>query len=130
MLAPKEEVEARILEFINSYSAEHHQAPGYREIAQAVGFKSTSSVHRFVKSLEEKGLLESKGRRGIVQPDEGRPSGIPLVGMIACGTPIYAEENVETYLSIDRLLLGKGEFFALRAKGDSMTGPASRTATS
>ncbi len=136
MLGTKEEIEDKILSFVKSYVAERHMTPRYKEIAKAVGFKSVGSVFRYVKDLEDKGLLESNGMRGTNvpagsmesgyggmlehEPEEDFSSRIPLVGTIACGGPIYAEENIEDYLKIDPAMFGHGEYFALRAKGDSM----------
>ncbi|MCD8307068.1 MAG: transcriptional repressor LexA [Clostridia bacterium] len=122
MLGTREEIESRIMEFVKSYVSKHHMTPRYTEIAKALGFKSVSSVFTYVKDLESKGLLVVNGMRGanLANCDELQPAAIPLVSAKAGGTQIGAEENVETYLYMDRMLLGEGDFFALRAKGDSM----------
>ena len=96
-------------------------APSVREICQAVGLKSPSTVHFHLKRLQEQGLIEKgdfKGRAIVLtQPKE--KDRIPVVGRVAAGTPILAQECVEDYLTFD---CGgrEDEFFALRVRGESM----------
>lgn len=115
------ETEARIYEYINSYISQNGVYPTFREIASGVGFSSVSSVFPYIKRMEESGKLDVNGHKGVsTKLQRGAIDRVPLVGSIACGTPIFAEENVEEYIPILRGELGAGEFFALRAKGDSM----------
>jgi repressor LexA len=107
--------------------------PSMREIGEAVGLQSTSSVrHQFV-TLESKGFLHrdaNRPRAYIVRGAEGaarahngaepEPAYVPLVGRIAAGGPILAEERVEELIPIPKQMVGEGEFFALRVVGDSM----------
>ncbi|HYJ60088.1 MAG TPA: transcriptional repressor LexA [Actinomycetota bacterium] len=116
----------RILDFI----AETVQARGYpptvREIGDAVGLTSSSSVHAQLANLERKGLLRrdpTKPRAVTLAPEGGRTdaTAVPLMGRIAAGAPVLAAEHVEEYVSIPAdYARGPGEHFALRVAGDSM----------
>ena len=95
--------------------------PSVREIGQAVGLRSPSTVHFHLKHLEEAGVI-SKGAgkgRAITLIHPPLKDQIPIVGSVAAGTPILAEECIEAYLTFDT---GgrKGEYFALRVRGESM----------
>lgn len=104
-----------ILTFLRSFAAENGYAPSVREIGQAVGLRSTASVQYHLNELSRAGLIETDGgkNRAIRLPDR---HGIPIVGTVAAGVPILAEENIDGYLSLDE---GDG-CFALRIQGDSM----------
>jgi repressor LexA len=123
----------QILDFLKSYLDEHGYPPTVREIGEAVGLASPSTVHAHLANLERAGLLkrdptkpralELANRRERKEPaaraqDVHR---LPLVGEIAAGGPLLAEQNVEDYLAVpDTLARGDGEEFVLRVKGDSM----------
>jgi repressor LexA len=107
--------------------------PSMREIGEAVGLQSTSSVRHQLVTLESKGFLHrdaNRPRAYIVRGAEGSPRNgngsepepayVPLVGRIAAGGPILAEERVEEMIPIPKQMVGEGEFFALRVVGDSM----------
>jgi repressor LexA len=122
----------RILVAIQDWAVRHGYAPSTRQIGDAVGLRSSSSVSKHLASLEEKGFL----RRGatLSRPIDvraflsGSPPGesdvdsvaVPVVGDIAAGTPILAEEYVDDLLRLPRGLIGRGTVFALRVRGDSM----------
>ena len=96
-------------------------APSVREICEAVGLKSPSTVHFHLKRLQERGLIEKgdcKGR-AIVLTGEQERCRIPVVGTVAAGAPILAQECIEDYLTFD---CGgrEDEYFALRVRGESM----------
>jgi repressor LexA len=125
----------RILAAIRDWVLRYGYSPSTREIGDAVGLRSTSSVSKHVASLEEKGFL----RRGtaICRPidvrmflQEPEPRGttdsvpVPVVGDIAAGVPIVAEEHVDDVLTLPRELAGRGNVFALRVRGDSMVDAA------
>jgi repressor LexA len=127
----------RILVAIRDWVVRHGYAPSTREIGDAVGLRSASSVSRHVASLEEKGFL----RRGasVCRPIDVRlflsdaaPSrgasddsvAVPVVGDIAAGAPIVAEQHVDDVLTLPRELAGRGTAFALRVRGDSMVDAA------
>ena len=116
----KSDMQARIYETIVRMIQEQGYAPSVREIGEAVGLKSPSTVHFHLKKLEEAGLIEKgacKGRAIVVSgAQEDR---IPILGNVAAGAPILAQECVEDYITFDTQ--GRaGEFFALRVRGHSM----------
>ena len=126
-LTPKQR---QIYEFIQAFSAEHGYPPSVREIGAAVGLKSPSTVHFHLKGLEEAGILvkaEGKTRaitlagaaRPVAEEEYGERDRVPVVGNVAAGSPILAEECVEDYLTFDTEGL-EGEHFALRVRGESM----------
>ncbi len=123
-LSPKQ---ARIYEFILSFTRENGYPPSVREIADAVGLKSPSTVHFHLKSLEEAGVItRGAGKTRAItavhpmEPAPAKPEGkIPVLGSVAAGAPILAEELIEDYIPFD----ARGEdCFALRIRGESMTG--------
>ena len=120
-----------VYEFICIYIEENFIPPTVREIGAAVGLKSTSTVHMHLQNLAAKGLiiLTPSKQRSITLPKSAAPvsamSGmsIPLVGSVAAGQPILAEENIQDYLSVpESFLRGRrpGEVFALNVQGESM----------
>jgi len=117
----------RILEYIAGTVRDRGYPPTVREIGEAVGLTSSSSVHSQLANLERKGLLHKDPTkpRAIGLADEStRPEGvvIPLLGRIAAGAPVLATENVEEYLTVPVGFAKGGEHFALRVAGKSMTG--------
>jgi repressor LexA len=118
----------RILEFIRQTVRERGYPPTVREIGEAVGLTSSSSVHAQLANLEKRGLLRrdpTKPRAMELQGRGGtRPAGvrIPLLGRVAAGTPVLAEENVEDWLTVPDGYAGQDDHFALRVSGESMTG--------
>ncbi|NLF35176.1 MAG: transcriptional repressor LexA [Clostridiales bacterium] len=114
----------QIYDFILSFSAEHGYSPSVREIGGAVGLKSPSTVHFHLKGLRAAGLIhQTEGKTRSVTIAGGgrgpRRDQVPLVGHVAAGAPILAEECVEEYLTFDTGGL-QGEHFALRVRGESM----------
>ena len=125
----------RILVAIRDWVVRHGYSPSTREIGEAVGLRSSSSVSKHLASLEEKGFL----RRGAAMsrpidvrvflrdPSVREPADsvtVPVVGHIAAGSPIAAEEHVDDVLTLSRELTGRGTVFALRVRGDSMVDAA------
>ena len=119
-----------IFDFIRKYSARYGYPPTVRDIGKAVGLASSSTVHAHLANLEKIGLLRrdpSKPRaielldravesvRGIV-----RGEGLPLVGSVAAGQPMLAEENVEEYVAVPEIAGGEDGEYLLRIRGDSM----------
>ncbi|MDP9490651.1 MAG: transcriptional repressor LexA [Actinomycetota bacterium] len=119
-----------ILEFLHEYVEQHGYPPTVREIGEAVGLRSPSTVHAHLAHLERAGLLrrdptkpraiELTDRRRADQPQEPEVRRLPLVGQIAAGGPLLAEQNVEDYLAVPESISAGGEEFLLRVKGDSM----------
>ncbi len=117
----------RILDVIASTVRDRGYPPTVREIGEAVGLTSSSSVHAQLANLEKKGLLHkdpTKPRAMTLSTEESRATGtvVPLLGRIAAGTPIMASEQIEEYVSVPTDFARSGEHFALRVAGDSMIG--------
>jgi len=115
-----------ILGYLQSHIKKHGYPPSVREIGQALGLSSSSTVHTHLTQLEEKGWIRrdpSKPRAiEILVDDVPDPEVItlPIVGKVAAGVPITAVENIDGYVSLSADLLGKGNHFLLRVSGDSM----------
>jgi len=117
----KTQMTDRIYEYLQTVIPQQGYAPSVREICEAVGLKSPSTVHFHLKRLQERGLIEKgdfKGR-AIVLTDRQEKNQVPVLGTVAAGTPILAQECIEDYLTFD---CGgqENEFFALRVRGESM----------
>ena len=139
-----------ILGYIAQHILNERFPPTIREIGQAMGIRSTNGVNDHLKALERKGYLARGGMKSralvpteeawalldLPSPDEALPGAearaanddllsIPLLGKVAAGAPILAEENLDSTVRVDPSLLGRagrGEVFALRVSGDSMIG--------
>jgi len=124
------ERQRQILDFLTKYTDAHGYPPTVREIGEAVGLASPSTVHAHLANLERAGLLKRDPtkpraielRREPKAPAVGEPDvhKLPLVGEVAAGGPLLAEENIEDYLAVPEPLSRGGEEFLLRVKGDSM----------
>lgn len=121
------ERQQEVLEIVRRHVAKTGQSPTVREIAHALGVRSTCTVHKHLEALEKKGCINKSkyGYRSIELPGEFSPSRIksipvPVVGRIAAGQPLLAGDNVETYLPIPADLAHAGDLFALKVRGDSM----------
>lgn len=129
-LTPKQ---TKIYEFIRACQMKNGYPPTQAEICNHFGFGSLNAVRNHLALIEKKGYLQlSSGKaRGIqlaLMPSKAGQyeTGIPLLGNIAAGVPIWSEQNIENYLPIPPALFGNGEIFALRVIGDSMTGAGIR----
>lgn len=122
------ERQQQILDYIRQRIKDNGYPPSVREIGEAVGLRSSSTVHSYLVQLEELGLIRkdpTKPRALIPintdEPDDlSEALSLPLVGQVAAGSPILAEQNIETYLSVPSELVGSGTHFLLQVKGDSM----------
>jgi repressor LexA len=119
----------RVLDAIREWVDRHGYPPSIRQIAAATGLASPSSVAHHLAALERLGLLRRDGRasramaiRQPSTPDRTARSGVrvPLLGTIAAGTPILAEQHIEDELILPATIVGRGPLFALRVQGDSM----------
>jgi len=127
---PRGDMQGKILAYIQQVIELRGYAPSVREIGEAVGLKSTSTVHGHLTRLEKKGLLHRDAMKpramGLsgekrLDPDiTASVSNIPLVGRVAAGSPILAEENTEAVFPMPFEFVGDGELFMLRVRGDSM----------
>jgi repressor LexA len=123
-----------IFDFIRKYSARYGYPPTVRDIGKAVGLASSSTVHAHLANLEKIGLLrrDPAKPRAIELLDRAvgsavdsmrsivRPEGLPLVGSVAAGQPVLAEENVEEYVAVPEAAGGEEGRYLLRIRGDSM----------
>jgi repressor LexA len=136
----------KVLEVIRDWVERFGYPPSVREIGDAVGLTSTSSVHHQLRTLERKGFLrrdpnrtravdvrgpenDADGERGEVSAEAVRaerpaPAFVPLIGDIAAGGPILAEQAVESVFPLPREIVGEGTLFLLNVKGDSMVDAA------
>ena len=111
-----------IVEFINAYYSKNFEIPSVREIAAGTGI-SVSTVHRCLSAMKENGELEYSGRRSVStrrMEMEHNPYAMQVLGYVACGEGQEATEEIIEYIRMPESLIGKGEFFALIAKGESM----------
>ncbi len=116
ILSPKRRA---ILEYIESFAQENGYAPSVREIGDAVGLRSPSTVHAHLRILEENGYLQkSKGKtRTLSLPGQPGYRNVPVIGTVRAGQPILAVEDAVGYVPFE----GSGEgLFALNVRGDSM----------
>jgi repressor LexA len=118
-----------IFDFVRTYGEEHGYPPTVRDIGKAIGLTSSSTVHAHLANLEKLGVLRrdpTKPRAIEVLVDKAKaavaPSGLPLVGQVAAGQPVLAEENIEEYVPVPGIAGGDEGQFVLRVKGDSMVG--------
>jgi len=124
------ERQRQILDFLTKYVDAHGYPPTVREIGEAVGLASPSTVHAHLANLERAGFLKrdpTKPRAIELRREPKAPAvaesdvhKLPLVGTVAAGGPLLAEDNVEDYLAVPEPLSRGGEEFLLRVKGDSM----------
>lgn len=117
----------QIFDFIGRYVGKNGYPPTVREIGKAIGLQSPSTVHAHLAKLEGLGVLRrdpAKPRAIELLVDRAkrvvRPAGLPLVGTVAAGQPILADENIEEYLDLPAAIGGDAGDFVLRVKGDSM----------
>lgn len=114
---------SRLEDFINEYQEKNGVIPTNAEISQGIGL-STATVSRYIAAMRADGRMEAEGHRNIrtIKMKQRREETqlVPLLGNVACGLPRLAEENIEEYIRMPMSLVGKGEYYFLRAKGDSM----------
>jgi repressor LexA len=116
-----------IFDFVKRYVGEHGYPPTVRDIGKAIGLTSSSTVHAHLANLEKLGVLKrdpTKPRALEVLVNKARgavaPGGLPLVGQVAAGTPVLAEENIEDYVAVPEIAGGDQGQFVLEVRGDSM----------
>jgi repressor LexA len=116
-----------IFDFIGRYASRYGYPPTVREIGKAVGLHSSSTVHAHLANLEKVGLLRrdpTKPRAIELLVDRAkrvmRGPGLPLVGQVAAGEPILAEENIEEYVQLPAAIGGEDGDYILQVRGDSM----------
>lgn len=122
MRMTKEESKSKILSFIREEIQNKGYPPSVREICQAVGFKSTSSVHAHLRDLEREGLLRRDATKPRAMELTENPRGrvVPLIGRVTAGIPILAQENIEDEIVLPQDMVRGEDVFALRVEGTSM----------
>ncbi len=122
MRSKNEDRLAGIFEYIGDVARDESRVASIAEIADRFGMKK-ANTYQYVLELKNRGLVESRGKLGYAVTSKIEKeifNGVSVVGEVACGEPIFAEENIEEVISLPERFTGKGEFFFLRAKGDSM----------
>ena len=126
MPIPKKNAELfkQIEDYINSYKETNNGAsPSVREIADELGV-NYSTVSRYLKHMREQGMIDYEGHRNITTEENRKTKSettkVAILGSVSCGIPKFAEENIEEYVRLPISLFGSGEFYILRANGDSM----------
>jgi repressor LexA len=117
-----------IFDFIKRYSSEHGYPPTVRDIGKAIGLTSSSTVHAHLSNLEKLGLLRRDPTKPRALELLGQaakkvvpgPRGLPLVGRVAAGAPVLAEENIEEYVDVPLIAGGDAGEYVLRVHGESM----------
>ncbi len=118
-LKPKEQ---KVLDYIKKFKMENGYAPSVRDVCRDLNYKSTSTVHMYLNRLERFGYIsktDGKSRAITFNDEMPKVTAVPLVGTVAAGLPILAEQNFEGYIGY----VGEsstGELFALKVKGESM----------
>ncbi|ATG59516.1 repressor LexA [Pseudoalteromonas sp. 13-15] len=123
-MRPLTKRQAQILELIKVFIKDTGMPPTRAEIAQTLGFKSANAAEEHLKALAKKGVIKMKpgASRGIqlVEEEEPEQLGLPLIGRVAAGSPILAQEHVESHCKIDPLMFKPAADFLLRVNGMSM----------
>lgn len=110
----------KILDYLNE-AADEDRIPTVREICDATGLKSTSTVHAHLKVLEEMGYIEkTKGHRSIRLSGKEAVVQVPVVGRVTAGLPVYAFEDISGYIPFPKSKAAGKELFALNVSGESM----------
>ncbi|MCQ8891400.1 transcriptional repressor LexA [Pseudoalteromonas carrageenovora] len=123
-MRPLTKRQAQILELIKVFIKDTGMPPTRAEIAQTLGFKSANAAEEHLKALAKKGAIKMKpgASRGIqlIEEEEPEQLGLPLIGRVAAGSPILAQEHVESHCKIDPLMFKPAADFLLRVNGMSM----------
>lgn len=120
MRAKNEETKIMIYEFINEYIKKNRVSPTVREIASGINC-AISTAYKFLVRLQEEGLIDMSGKRRITSSTNNWAMDYaPILGLVACGKPQLAIEDIQGYLPINMEYFGSGEYFVLVACGDSM----------
>ncbi len=130
IVKPATERQRRILDIIRDFTAEHGYPPSVREIGERVGLSSSSTIHAHLKALERRGLIsrdptKPRALRSSIGPSTHHAVVVPILGRVAAGVPITAQENVEgEFLLSPDYVPRASDAFMLRVQGDSMVDAA------
>lgn len=112
----------RICKFAENFILENNRSPSTTEIADKIGI-ARGTAYRYLVEMDERNMIEYDGhsiRTEVTQKYKTKLSQAAIVGSIPCGSPQYEEEHIEAYVSLPESIFGSGEFYILRASGDSM----------
>lgn len=115
----------KVLDFIRQFQKKEGHSPSFRQIAKGCCFPSIATAQKYVNILQKRGMLNKDSFGKIIIPNnlsKGKTIIAPLVGKIACGTPIFAEENIEETFQLPTAIFGSEKVMLLHASGDSMIG--------
>jgi repressor LexA len=122
MRSKSPELMSEIKKYIEDYYLQNRQSPSTTKIAEAVGI-ARGTAYKYLVEMAEKNMIEYDGQEistNVTRKYSGEQTQTPIVGSIPCGSPQYEEENIEEYVSLPTAIFGKGDFFILRASGQSM----------
>ena len=125
MRTANEEIVNKVLSFIKESQKRDGKSPSFRQICKSRGFPSIATAQYYIKVLKQRGLITQNDSGKIDVPfnlQKGQPLIAPLVGQVACGKPILAEENIEGTFALPTQIFGNDKVMLLHAKGDSMIG--------
>lgn len=117
-----EDLMRKIKEFVENYYMDEYRSPSTAEIAKNVGIAKTTA-YRYLIEMRGRGMLSYDGKEictELIEKITPNTTRAAVLGSVSCGEPRFAEENIEEYVSLPESLFGKGSFYILKAKGDSM----------
>ncbi len=124
-MKPLTEKEKKMLDYISERIRSDGYSPTVRDIREALGIKSTATVHAYLSRLEEKGYIRKQNGKSRTLKPSGEYGGpltrqVPIIGGVTAGQPVFAVENFDGYVDFTNGTYGKDELFALRVSGSSM----------
>lgn len=122
MRSKSPELMDEIKKYIEEYYLQNRHSPSTTKIAEAVGI-ARGTAYKYLVEMSNRQMIEYNGREintNVTRKYSGEQTQMPIVGSIPCGSPQYEEENIEEYISLPTAIFGKGDFFILRADGQSM----------
>ena len=115
----------RVMDYIGSFQELNGYSPSYEEIADGLGYRSKGTVHKHLKHLVEKGMITKQWNRSrsielVSEPSEIKAVNLPLLGLVAAGEPIVAIEDPTEEISVPEDMIGFGDHYVLKVRGNSM----------
>ena len=115
----------RVMDYIGSFQELNGYSPSYEEIAEGLGYRSKGTVHKHLKHLVEKGMITKQWNRSrsielVSEPSEIKAVNLPLLGLVAAGEPIVAIEDPTEEISVPEDMIGFGDHYVLKVRGNSM----------
>ena len=115
----------RVMDYIGSFQELNGYSPSYEEIAEGLGYRSKGTVHKHLKHLVEKGMITKQWNRSrsielVSEPSDVKAVNRPLLGLVAAGEPIIAIEDLTEEISVPEDMIGFGDHYVLKVRGNSM----------